>query len=263
MLGGAQAQERALQPYLNYYTEQCRIACQSSSKLLVRTHQDVLDIATSIRRHDDRSGIAGRLLARNPGLELLPEKEEILETSIDLVVRLMIMIDVGEFKKAFSGRNRLIWVQCTLREFVHNLFQPQSNGGQSRERGKQAGRAVQRTESGQNRRVHGRADYQLGRPSSIQGPGQDGVGLPPRSISQLPARTAGGVRLLERAACNSQGGIRRSAPDDAWLAQWWNDRRDGIQWYTLWVAIGFTVFFGLVQSIEGGMQVYKAWGMGS
>ncbi|RYP10746.1 hypothetical protein DL765_008014 [Monosporascus sp. GIB2] len=41
------------------------------------------------------------------------------------------------------------------------------------------------------------------------------------------------------------------------IAQWWNDRRDGVQWYTLWLAMGFTVFFGLVQSIEGAIQVYK------
>jgi hypothetical protein len=45
----------------------------------------------------------------------------------------------------------------------------------------------------------------------------------------------------------------------ATLKQLWNDRRDGLQWYTLWVAIGLTLFFGLVQSIEGALQVYKAF----
>ncbi|CAH0035323.1 unnamed protein product [Clonostachys rhizophaga] len=43
------------------------------------------------------------------------------------------------------------------------------------------------------------------------------------------------------------------------MRQWWNDRREGTQWYGLWVAVGFTVFFGLVQSIEGAIQVYKAY----
>jgi len=43
------------------------------------------------------------------------------------------------------------------------------------------------------------------------------------------------------------------------LRQWWNDRREGTNWYALWVAVGFTVFFGFVQSIEGALQVYKAY----
>jgi hypothetical protein len=43
------------------------------------------------------------------------------------------------------------------------------------------------------------------------------------------------------------------------IKQWWNDRRDGSQWYPLWVAISLTVLFGLVQSIEGALQVYKAY----
>lgn len=41
--------------------------------------------------------------------------------------------------------------------------------------------------------------------------------------------------------------------------QLWNDRREGTQWYALWVAVGFAIFFGLVQSIEGALQVYKAF----
>jgi len=46
------------------------------------------------------------------------------------------------------------------------------------------------------------------------------------------------------------------------LRQWWNDRRNSVQWYTFWVAIlvfVITVFFGLVQSIEGALQVYLSW----
>ena len=45
------------------------------------------------------------------------------------------------------------------------------------------------------------------------------------------------------------------------LAQWLWDRRDGVQWYTFWVAILvflLTLFFGLLQSIEGAIQVYYA-----
>lgn len=42
----------------------------------------------------------------------------------------------------------------------------------------------------------------------------------------------------------------------------WYDRRKGVQWYTFWVAVFvllLTVFFGFVQSVEGALQVYKAY----
>ncbi|KAH6980077.1 hypothetical protein EDB82DRAFT_278293 [Fusarium venenatum] len=51
------------------------------------------------------------------------------------------------------------------------------------------------------------------------------------------------------------------------LSQWWHDRRNGVQWYrssryTFWVAVlvlVLTIFFGLVQSIEGALQVYASF----
>lgn len=45
------------------------------------------------------------------------------------------------------------------------------------------------------------------------------------------------------------------------VRQWWYDRRKRVQWYTFWVAVlvlVLTIFFGLVQSIEGALQVYAA-----
>ena len=46
------------------------------------------------------------------------------------------------------------------------------------------------------------------------------------------------------------------------LSQWWGDRRNPPQWYTFWVAVLVfvtTVFFGLVQSIAGVLQVWLSW----
>lgn len=46
------------------------------------------------------------------------------------------------------------------------------------------------------------------------------------------------------------------------ISQWWCDRRRRVQWYTFWVAalvLALTVFFGVVQSVEGALQVYKAY----
>lgn len=46
------------------------------------------------------------------------------------------------------------------------------------------------------------------------------------------------------------------------LAQWWNDRRKKVQWYTFWVAVlilVLTIVFGMIQSVTGIMQVYVAY----
>lgn len=46
------------------------------------------------------------------------------------------------------------------------------------------------------------------------------------------------------------------------LSQWWHDRRNGVQWYTFWVAVVvlvLTVFFGFIQSVEGALQVYTSF----
>jgi hypothetical protein len=48
-----------------------------------------------------------------------------------------------------------------------------------------------------------------------------------------------------------------SSPTSIWGL--WNDRRTGIQWYALWLVLILTIFFGLIQSIEGGVQAYAAW----
>ncbi|KAH6672957.1 hypothetical protein B0J14DRAFT_654684 [Halenospora varia] len=45
------------------------------------------------------------------------------------------------------------------------------------------------------------------------------------------------------------------------IKQWWHDRRKKVQWYTFWVAVlilGLTVVFGIIQSVEGAMQVNLA-----
>jgi len=46
------------------------------------------------------------------------------------------------------------------------------------------------------------------------------------------------------------------------IKQWWCDRRRHVQWYTFWVAalvLALTVFFGLIQCVEGGLQVWLAF----
>lgn len=46
------------------------------------------------------------------------------------------------------------------------------------------------------------------------------------------------------------------------FGQLWHDNENRLRWCTFWVAIlvvVLTVFFGVIQSIEGALQVYKAY----
>lgn len=60
--------------------------------------------------------------------------------------------------------------------------------------------------------------------------------------------------------------ILKQAFDDAkprTFRQAWLDRRNPTQWYNFWIAglflIGFTILLGIIQCIEGALQVYKAY----
>jgi hypothetical protein len=46
------------------------------------------------------------------------------------------------------------------------------------------------------------------------------------------------------------------------LYQWWFDRRKRVRWYTFWVAVlvlFLTILFKIIQCVEGGLQMYKAF----
>jgi hypothetical protein len=112
----------SLQSYFSYFTQQSRIALQGcSSHLTVRTYQDIVDIASDMLLGSPRAEVKERLLARKAG-QGVDQSEEALNASIDLAVRLVVMIEVGEWRNAFSGRHCLIWTDGSLSEFVHSVF---------------------------------------------------------------------------------------------------------------------------------------------
>lgn len=123
-------------PYFRFYTHQCRIAVQACPCLGTRTHRDVLNVAKKITTDEPREKLENELSLVSEGSEGIDERERVEQAaaSIDLVARLMLMIEVGELKNTFSGRQSLVWTKGTIKGFVHDLFETQSS--QSLERGK-------------------------------------------------------------------------------------------------------------------------------
>jgi hypothetical protein len=110
-----------LGPYFQYYADQSRIVFQSyKSQFPLKTHGDIVDIAADILSHVPRSAVIERLANKYTALDGATESS--LEACVDLTVRLVFMLDVGEFLNAWSGRRKLVWSSGPIQSFMRQLF---------------------------------------------------------------------------------------------------------------------------------------------
>ncbi|KAL6236528.1 hypothetical protein BDW75DRAFT_239182 [Aspergillus navahoensis] len=119
--GSVTTQPGHLRPYFQYYTEQCRIIFQSyKSRLPIKTHADIVDIAADIVSGLPRAEVKGRLGRKYNHSET--DTDDVLDACIDLSLRLIFMLDAGEFQNTFSGREKLVWTTGTIHEFMRETF---------------------------------------------------------------------------------------------------------------------------------------------
>lgn len=114
-----------LGPYFQYYTEQCRVAYQSQkTRLPLKTHSNITEIATDIlgglTRCEVRDKLDGRFNTSNAQID------DTLDAYIDLTVRLLFMLDVGEFQNSFSGRRKMVWSNGSLQDFMKEVYREKS-----------------------------------------------------------------------------------------------------------------------------------------
>lgn len=110
-----------LWPYFQYYTEQCRLAFLSYGDLLVvRTHEHILKIAERLQGGCSRAETK-RFLDESTWIKD-PTSEKAIDASIDLTVRLLCMLDVGELENAYSGREKLLWTTGSQQEFLRDTL---------------------------------------------------------------------------------------------------------------------------------------------
>jgi hypothetical protein len=77
-----------------------------------------------------------------------------------------------------------------------------------------------------------------------------------------PSRRLGRYRFWQDRLEALRDAIEEATPPTRALMKALMDRKKGDRWLNSWVAIvaiGLTLFFGLVQSIEGAIQVYNAY----
>ena len=305
--------------YLQYYGEQCRNALHVTGlKAVLRTHQDVINIIQEVKHHNlSRAEIQGHIRAIHS--DNLPDDTDshdaLLGEAINLGVRLLTMIDIGEMTHGFvPGQKSLLWDGGLLRKLVHDHFNSRSI---IQERVKLDrifnARNLERIAGLQIVWTSNLADHlrltvddtriAIFHHASFLDHQKSKSFFPPGFIEEtlktlallLPqydqqsrkwfrnhrikwylddkAATCGHLTTEERQIENfvfwhDRLVILKQVFDDAepsTISQWWGDRRRKVQWYTFWVAALvlfltiLTIFFGVIQVIEGGLQVYKAY----
>lgn len=110
-----------LGPYFKHYSRQCDLALHDGGRYIsISTHQEVIAIADLLKRGLTRQEVKHQLTSQDPIMEV--GDEGVINTSIDLTVRLLLMLEVGRFHNCFSGHKELTWRDGSLQVFVESLF---------------------------------------------------------------------------------------------------------------------------------------------
>ncbi|KKY20365.1 hypothetical protein UCDDS831_g04854 [Diplodia seriata] len=294
----SKAQPLDIDPYLEYYAQQCHIFSLEQSCYLPS---------------DGSSGF--RISVHTSKPEIKEEKDSapndhVINNAIDWAARLVTMMDIGQPHCAYSAHRPLLWDKDSLRAFVSNHFEParQSAGYvrlpklfNARNLELLAGIKVSWTnnlsdhlrlrDDDKEVLVFHHATFLEQSRTDIFPPGfcketlrTLSLLLPSsdkrtakwykkqRSLENLDGRAVRlpHLRTDDRQIENFHFWRERlvllkqvfDEAEPSSLSQWWYDRRKGPQWYTFWVAVAvlfLTVFFGIVQSVEGALQVYRAY----
>ena len=111
---------RRLGAYFQYYTAQNDQFLHDLGRYVsVRSHQDVIDIVKLLKSNVHRNDILSRYNANR----------DHLNSSIDLAVRLLVMVEVGRIPNSFLGRKEIEWKGNCLKDFVAEQFPRQGKLG--------------------------------------------------------------------------------------------------------------------------------------
>jgi hypothetical protein len=109
-------------PYFQYYIRQCHNALiDRGQHVLVRTHQDVIDIVRQIEDNSSRDLIKTNLRSKLVQRQRANE-DAVLDGAIDLAARLHLMINTTCVTHSISAQTQLKWMSGTLKDELENHF---------------------------------------------------------------------------------------------------------------------------------------------
>ena len=116
----------SLDAYFRYYTQQADLFVHDTGNHVdIRTHQHVVDICEILKDDLDRDQSQEKTWQRS--LTMRTNKEaNATDASLDLVIRLALMIEVGNIPNGFSGSTPLLWKQGKLSQLLSEHFNPKT-----------------------------------------------------------------------------------------------------------------------------------------
>ncbi|KAK7949169.1 uncharacterized protein PG986_010055 [Apiospora aurea] len=249
--------------YLDYYTKQWHLMMGPT-----RTG-DVLGLVQQIHAGKTRLEVSARLQGKGPqGVGSIQADAEV---PINLALRLISMMKFGIARGQIMPRRCLAWNQGSLKEYLADYFGKPPVLNCDRVRLPKSFHAWSIEKIGGDGLINETLrtlallfpEAQFGRKRTRGG---KWLGRKREVDWVLDARLAhcGNLQIEHFTYWRDRLVILKQAYDDATprtLSQWWHDRRNGVQWYTFWVAILvllLTTLLGLVQCVESALQVYKA-----
>ncbi|KAF1933337.1 uncharacterized protein M421DRAFT_415674 [Didymella exigua CBS 183.55] len=297
--------------YWQFYVKECERALHDGGRhVLVRTHQDILDIAKLVLERKSREDIRQRL--RLKLTKSHDNEDELINRAIDLAATLLLMVDCTNVEYGFNGHHQLEWEEGSLNDCVRLYLDSKPALGHEGVKLPRIFNAknleciagievlptsnlldhLRLTDDDTKLHVFHHMSYlkrqtksailpealleETQRTLSLLFPQSDPTVrrwcrkalLRPSFDSQLIS--CGALKTDDRqiekfAYWHDRLVVLKQLFDEATpqtLSQWWHDRRNGVQWYTFWVAIlilALTIFFGFIQSVEGALQVWASF----
>lgn len=305
--------------YFCYYR---RLVENSKTWSIMKSHDDMLDLVRLIKQPEATRDYVENSLRIQLLDQESEEADEILEDTVNLAVRLLLMVSTGGFSSTgrsltVSGETKFGWKDGTIKSLLRTQFTTQRTVKESvklekifnaknlehiggikvRWTSNLADHLRMRDDDTAIELFHYASFLRFHQTCSIFPVGfvdetlrtlalllpehdpslkqwfvkQEGVVLKRGKLPLDPsARECGQLKVEQRQMDNFDYWhdrliILKQVFDEAEpsnITQWWNDRRKRVQWYTFWVAalvLGLTVFFGVIQSVEGALQLYVGY----
>jgi hypothetical protein len=109
--------------YFSFYAQQCELFLHESARhISARTHRDLVNIAQSLKKSIPREKIFKDLKEKLQVSKPTSNKDNLVNASIHLTTRLVLMMEFCSLDYSFSGGEQLHWTEGSIKDCLGKHF---------------------------------------------------------------------------------------------------------------------------------------------